>query len=133
MKPYEITFASEGEKRVMKIQDLSFDFAKRIVILCKPYNNIKNNELVIYKQLLKSGTSIGANISEGEHPQSEADYLSKMNIALKEACETQFWLRLLKECNYITNIEAESLIHDCSRLIKILITIVNKVSNRIKK
>lgn len=69
---------------------------------------------------MKSGTSIGANLYESKYPQSDADYLSKVNIALKEANETEYWLKLLKESDYITETEADSLIKDCTRIIKIL-------------
>ncbi len=84
-----IVFASEEEKQVMNVNDLSFDFAKRIVDL---YRNLSvfHKEYVISKQILRSATSVGANISESKYPQSDADYLSKMNIALKEASETEF-------------------------------------------
>lgn len=124
-------FASEEEKQAMRIHDLTFDFAKRIVVL---YRNLRfsNKDDVISKQILKSGTSIGANLYESKYPQSDADYLSKVNIALKEASETEFWLKLLKESDYITETEADLLIKDCTRIIKILISIVKKVSNRIK-
>ena len=126
----KIIFASEEEKRVMKIQDLALDFAKRIVELFKYLNNVK--EYVISNQILRSGTSIGANVSESRYPQSDADYLSKMNIALKEASETEFWLMLLRDCHYINAELAESLLCDCSRIIKILVSVVKKVRFRIK-
>ena len=74
----------------VKIEDLTFNFAKKIVLLRKKLVSSDNKEFIISKQILKSGTSIGANIAEAEHPQSNADYLSKMNIALKEANETKF-------------------------------------------
>jgi four helix bundle protein len=129
---FEIIYASEDEKRIMKIQDLALDFAKRIVELYK-YLKYNADEYVISNQILRSGTSVGANISESKYPQSDADYLSKMNIALKEASETEFWLMLLRDCHYITKEQADSLLNDCSRIIKILICIVRKVSSRIKK
>ena len=117
----------------MRIEELSFDFAKRIVFLRKYLTtSVDNKEYVISKQVLRSGTSIGANIAEAEHPQSNADYLSKMNIALKEANETKFWLRLLRDCKYISDELAESLLLDCYRIIKILATIVGKVKLKIK-
>ena len=124
-------FASEEEKQSMRIHDLTFDFAKRIVALYRSLR-FSNKDDVISKQILKSGTSIGANLYESKYPQSDADYLSKVNIALKEASETEFWLKLLKDSSYITETEADSLIKDCTRIIKILISIVKKVSNRIK-
>ena len=114
----------------MRIEELSFDFAKRIVFLRKYLTtSVDNKEFVMSKQVLRSGTSIGANIAEAEHPQSNADYLSKMNIALKEANETKFWLRY---CKYISDELAESLLLDCYRIIKILATIVGKVKLKIK-
>ena len=126
-----IIFASEEEKRNMKIQDLALDFAKRIVEL---YKELRYNakEYVISNQILRSGTSIGANVSESRYPQSDADYLSKMNIALKEASETEFWIMLLRDCHYVTVELADSLLNDCSRIIKILTIVVRKVKNRIK-
>ncbi len=86
-----ITFASENEKQLMNVNDLSLDFAKRIVDL---YKNLIgcNKEYIISKQILRSGTSIGANISESKYPQSDADYLSKMNIALKRLARQNFGL-----------------------------------------
>lgn len=119
----------------VRIEDLTFDFAKRIVFLRKKLISSDNNEkeFVISKQILRSGTSIGANIAEAEHPQSTADYLNKVSIALKEANETKFWLLLLRDCNYISEKESESLLSDCYRIIKILATIVGKIKSKIKK
>ena len=117
----------------VKIEDLTFNFAKRIVFLRKKLVSAEDKEYVISKQILRSGTSIGANISEAEHPQSTADYLNKVSIALKEANETKFWIRLLRECNYITIEEENSLLDDCHRIIKILVSIVNKVSKSLNK
>ena len=127
----KIVFASEEEKRIMKIQDLALDFAKRIVELFK-HLRYNAKEYVISNQILRSGTSIGANVSESRYPQSDADYLSKMNIALKEASETEFWLMLLRDCHYVTVELAESLLNDCLRIIKILTSVVKKVKSRIK-
>lgn len=117
----------------VRIEDLTFDFAKRIVFLRKKLISSDNKEFVISKQILRSGTSIGANIAEAEHPQSTADYLNKVSIALKEANETKFWLLLLRDCNYISEKESESLLSDCYRIIKILATIVGKIKSKIKK
>ena len=112
-------FSNEEDKKKMKIEELSFDFAKRIVFLRKHLTTTSDNkEFVISKQILRSGTSIGANIAEAEHPQSTADYLNKVSIALKEANETKFWLLLLRDCNYISEKESESLLSDCYRNIK---------------
>ncbi|MBE6336955.1 MAG: four helix bundle protein [Lentimicrobiaceae bacterium] len=114
----------------MNVNDLSFDFAKRIVNLHYSLNN-SHKEYIISKQILRSGTSIGANISESKYPQSDADYVHKISIALKEASETEFWLKLLKDCKFITDNNANSLLHDCSRIIIILISIIKKVKKRI--
>ena len=127
-------FSNEEDKKKMKIEELSFDFAKRIVFLHKHLTTTSDNkEFVISKQILRSGTSIGANIAEAEHPQSTADYLNKVSIALKEANETKFWLLLLKDCNYISEKESESFLSDFYRSIKILATIVGKIKSKIKK
>jgi len=97
-------------------------FAVRIVRLYKYLADDK--EFVISKQILRSGTSIGANITEGKYAQSRADFLSKMNIALKEAAETEYWLELLFETNYITQQQFDSIHADCAEIIKLLISIV---------
>ena len=101
----------------------SFLFAVRIVKLSK-YLNADKHEYVLSKQLLRAGTSIGANISEAEQAQSRADFISKMNIALKEAAETNYWLRLLHATEYLTDKEFESIHSDCDELVKILVSSV---------
>ena len=121
-------------KYEVRIEDLVFDFAKSIVFLRKELiSSDTEKEFVISKQVLKSGTSIAANVAEAEHPQSDSDYLSKINIALKEANETKFWLRLLRECDYITEDKYQSMTNDCEKIIRILVSIVNKVKKRINK
>ena len=105
---------------------------KNILFLSKDLTSV-GKEFVVSKQILRSGTSIAANVTEAEHPQSDADYLSKINIALKEANETKFWLRLLKECGYIHEDRYMTLKNDCEQIIRILVTIVSKVKKRIKK
>ena len=76
------------------------------------------------KQLLRSGTSIGANVRESKNAQSKADFIAKMNIALKEASETEYWLDLLYESEYITKEQFESIILDCRELLKLLVSII---------
>lgn len=83
------------------IANLSMDFSLRIVNLYKYLCNEKN-EYVMSKQLLRCGTSIGANIAESEHAQSTADFITKLYIALKEANETKYWLTLLEKADYMT-------------------------------
>lgn len=100
----------------------SKSFAVRIVKLYQYLT--ENNEFVMSKQILRSGTSIGANITEARYAQSRADFISKMNIALKEAAETEYWLELLHSTNYTTDIQYQSMQADCSEIIKMLIAIV---------
>lgn len=105
------------------VERKSFLFAVRIVKLCKHLNTAKK-EYVLSKQLLRAGTSIGANIAEAEQAQSKADFISKMNIALKEAVETNYWLRLLQASDYLTNTEFSSIHSDCRELEKMLTSII---------
>ena len=81
-------------------------------------------EFVLSKQILRSGTSVGANVREGIHAQSRNDFISKMNIALKEAGETDYWLELLFKTGYISETEYKNIAEDCNRIIKILASIV---------
>lgn len=105
------------------VERKSFLFAVRIVKLSKHLNTGKK-EFVLSKQLLRSGTSIGANIVEAEQAQSKADFISKMSIALKEAVETNYWLRLLQATDYLSKAEFSSIHSDCRELEKILTAIV---------
>ena len=84
----------------------------------------EKKEFVLSKQLLRSGTSIGALIKEAEHAQSKPDFLNKMNIALKEANETSYWLMLLKDSEYILENEFETIKQECEELIRLLASIV---------
>lgn len=105
------------------VADKSIAFAIRIIGVYK-FLSIELHEYVLSKQLLRSGTAIGALIREAEHGQSKADFLSKMNIALKEANESDYWLLLLKEGSYLTESQYQSVQTDCSELIKLLASIV---------
>ena len=112
------------------IQQKSFQFAVRIINLYKYLINDKK-EFVLSKQILRSGTSIGANIEESIGGQSEKDFLSKLSIAYKEARETIYWLKLLNETDYISKIEFESIYNEadeiCKILAKIIITLKGKI------
>ncbi len=101
----------------------SFTFALRIVKLYKILTNDRR-ETVLSKQLLRCGTSIGANIKEGVRAQTRADFHTKMNISLKECSETEYWLELLLQSGYLSEAEATSLITDCQELLRILTSIV---------
>ena len=105
------------------IETKSFNFSIRIVNL---YNHLKNEkqEFVMSKQLLRCGTSIGANVAEAEQAQSKADFISKMNIALKETAETKYWLKLLKATDYLTDKEFDSILNDCIEIEKMLSAII---------
>lgn len=108
----------------------SKSFAVRCIRLYRFLCNEKH-EYVISKQMLRSGTSIGANIKEAIRGQSKADFKSKMNIALKEASETEYWIEILNESEYLTECETESILNDCQELIKILTSIVKTTANAI--
>ena len=108
------------------IQTKSFQFALRIVKLCRYLQDTKR-EFIMSKQLLRCGTSIGANVAESEHAQSRADFCSKLNIALKEAAETDYWLRLLYESDYLTESEFQSVYADCKEIERLLAAIVKTV------
>ncbi len=101
----------------------SGQFAVRIIRL---YQHLMKNrcERDIFRQLLRSGTSIGANVKEAIRGQSKADFGAKMNIALKEASESEYWIELLYETEIINDVEFRSLIDDCRELIKLLTSIV---------
>ena len=105
------------------VLDKSFLFAKRCVFLYKHLIATSDNR-VLATQLLKSGTSIGANVAEAEEAQSKPDFVSKMGIALKETAETIYWLRLLGATGYIRESEARSMLTDCEELKKILSSII---------
>ena len=104
------------------IENKSFDFAVRIVNLHK-HLSAEEKEFVLSKQLLRSGTSIGANVSEAVRGQSKADFLAKMSIALKEANESHYWIRLLYKTDFLTEQEFNSIENDVIELIKILSSI----------
>ena len=103
--------------------DKSKEFAIRIVNLYK-YLRDDKREFVMSKQLLRSGTSIGANLSEAMYGVSRNDFLSKAFISLKECAETKYWLELLNKTGYLTDVEFTSIDNDCTELIKLLTSIV---------
>ena len=104
------------------IGDKSLDFAVRIVKLCK-YLGQEHKEFILSKQLLRAGTSIGANVAEAQRGQSKADFVAKMSIALKEANETDYWLKLLYRTDYLTENQYVSISRDINELISLLMSI----------
>ena len=101
----------------------SFAFAVRVVNLYK-YLCSEKREYILSKQLLRSGTSVGANISEAQDAQSRNDFISKLSIALKEARESKYWIELLKETDYLTDKEANNILEDLIEIIKLLVSII---------
>ncbi len=105
------------------IKEKSFAFAIEIVFLYKVLAEKK--EFVLSRQMLRSGTSIGANIREAEHAQSKADFINKLSISLKEANETEYWIDLLFETKYLTEIEFQNIKPKIIELLKLLTSIIN--------
>ena len=109
------------------IEQKSFQFAIRVVNLYKYLNGVKK-EFVLSKQLLRCGTSIGANVAEAQKGQSKADFNAKMNIAMKEANETYYWLRLLHRTGYLNNQEFASIQKDIREILSIITAICKKTN-----
>lgn len=109
----------------------SYSFALRII---KAYQHLANEqkEWVLSKQLLRAGTSIGANVAEANEAQSRADFVSKLAIALKETVETEYWLSLLRDSGYLTRAQAESLLIDCREIKAILTASIKTTKGTLK-
>ena len=116
------------------VKEKSYRFALRVIKAYKFLSDEKR-EFVLSKQMLRSGTAIGALIREAEQAQSRADFVHKMNISLKEANETAYWLMLLKDSEYIDEESFMSIHKDCDELIRLLVSIVKttKTKNEDKK
>ncbi len=110
------------------IKEKSFAFAVRVVNLYK-YLADEKKEFVMSKQLLRSGTAIGALVREAEHGESKADFIHKLAIALKEANETEYWLLLLYESEYLENSAFDSIHSDIVELLKLLTSIIKSSKN----
>ena len=111
--------------------DKSIAFASRIIKLHQYLIKTKK-ETIISKQIVRSGTSIGANINEANYGQSKADFISKMHIALKETAETEYWLKLLTMSDYISEDIGKSLLNDCLEIKRILISSINTAKDSTK-
>ncbi|HNX01627.1 MAG TPA: four helix bundle protein [Candidatus Cloacimonadota bacterium] len=105
----------------------SYDFALMIVKECR--NLITLKEYVLSRQLLRSGTSIGALVREAEFAQSKSDFINKLNIALKEANETDYWLSLLKDSSLIDTDTFELLDSQCKEMLRMLVTSIKTLRN----
>jgi four helix bundle protein len=110
------------------IKTKSYAFALRIVFLYK-FLCEEKKEFVLSKQLLRSGTSVGANIEEADAGQSKRDFIAKMQISLKEAKESHYWIRLLRDSKFIDENMANSFIVDCNEIISILTAILKSAKN----
>ena len=111
------------------LETKSYAFAIRIVKLSK-YLTEEQKEYTLSRQLLRSGTSVGALVAEAQYAQSRADFANKLHIGLKEANESRYWLRLLNDCNYINDNMFKSIIPDIEELIKLLTSSINTSKKR---
>jgi four helix bundle protein len=119
----------KGERK-SDLPERSFEFAKRIVVLCRSLDEKPGVSRTLANQLLRSGTSVGANIEEEQASQSEADFVSKYSIACKEGRETHYWLRLLCATEIVEENKLAELTDECNQLIAILTTIIKKIWER---
>ena len=116
-------------KKESVLKTKSYKFAVRIVRLSQ-YLQQKKKEFVLFKQILRSGTAIGAIIREAEFAQSPADYINKFSIALKEANEADYWLDLLNDTEYIESKLYESMSNDCKELISMLVSTIKTLKTK---
>ena len=125
---------TDEQKQGASIHELSYDFGCRITRLFQYLTeDAEYKEYVISKQIYRSGTSVGANVRESKHAQSDADFLSKMSIAYKEADETDYWLNLLHDNGYINETQYASLSNDLTRILKLLTSIVKTMRQKVGK
>lgn len=114
------------------IKARTFDFAVRVVKLCRHLEDSSRTASTVARQLLRSGTSIGANVQEAQAGQSKADFISKMTIALKEARETFYWLKLLKETEIVSTTQIENIENECDEITKVIASIIVSTKRNIK-
>lgn len=121
----------EGRKDKPKdIKERTFNFAVSVIRLCQQINRRPGVTPVLIDQLLRSATSIGANVEEAQAGQSRADFVSKYSIALKEARETIYWLRLLRECDGTVGISYDALLKEADEIARIIGTIIVNAKKR---
>ena len=112
------------------IKEKTYQFALKVVLVCKEL--ISQKEYVLSRQLLRSATSIGANVEEGIQGQSKVDFIHKFSIAQKEAFETHYWLRLLRDSGYLNKENSNQLLSDCEEIQKIITAILKTSKSNIK-
>lgn len=113
------------------LREKSYQFALRTIKLYK-FIVAEKKEYVLSKQILRSGTSIGANVEEANQAQSKADFVHKLSIAQKESFETDYWLRLLRDSEYLTEAQAGSLLDDCRELQKLITASIKTAKENLK-
>jgi len=121
------------KRRENIIVEKSEQFADRIVKMHKYLSKRREGNSDILKQIVRSGTSVGANVSESKFAQSGADFLTKLTIALKEANETKFWINRLYAGDYLNETEYNSIINDCEEIISILVKITGTLRKKVQK
>ena len=121
------------DKENQSIQQRTLNFAIRIVKLCRFLDQQAGIERTLAKQVIRSGTSIGANVREAQSAQSDKDFLHKMEIALKEARETEYWLIVLVESEVVKKEKIQSLQEESLIIIKILVAITKKIKEKLRK
>ena len=114
------------------IQERTLNFAVRVVKLCQFLSRQNSVAGVLYKQLIRSGTSIGANVREAQSAQSDRDFLHKLEIALKEARETEYWLIILIEADVVPELRIKLLKQESEEIIKILVVKTKKIKHKIR-
>lgn len=123
---------TEEQKQNGQIQELSYDFGCRMARLYQYLTEDADyKEYIFSKQLVRCGTSVGANVREAHHAQSDADFLSKMSIASKEADESDYWLNILHDNGYLNDSQFDSLNEDCQRINRILTSIIKKLKAKL--
>ncbi len=113
------------------LRDKSYQFALRAIKLYQ-YLSSEKKEFVLSKQVLRSGTSIGANVEEANQGQSKADFVHKLSVAQKESFETHYWIRLLRDSNFLTEKLANSLLEDCEEIQKLITTSIKTAKENLK-
>lgn len=123
---------TEEQKQNGQIQELSYDFGCRMARLYQYLTEDADyKEYIFSKQLVRCGTSVGANVREAHHAQSDTDFLSKMSIASKEADESDYWLNILHDNGYLNDSQFDSLNEDCQRINRILTSIIKKLKAKL--
>ena len=110
------------------VLDKTYKFSIKIILLCKKLNS-ESKEYILSKQLLRAGTSIGANAEEAIGGISKKDFVAKLGISYKEARETHYWLRLLRDTNIVSKEEANLLLNDCDEILRIIYSIIKSSRN----